>query len=173
MKSEFRKENQFRLHGESCIDKCAEMIMNRSQICCLCLGEWKKSVSWREWKACLSARLETWRETCGLGTFSETVWKVQIEGEMQRKKINLGRPQNMSAVGDQCEKWSWVKAKVKSWVGRMASEGKWKFKGVCSFKTKEGEVLSFCCSLSAWLYKGLFFMICGEKLQIQEGSKKP
>lgn len=34
------------------------------------------------------------------GTFSEMVWKVQIEGEMQRKKINLvvDSHQNMSVM---------------------------------------------------------------------------
>lgn len=31
MKSEFRKESQFRFHGESYMEMCAEVIMNRSQ----------------------------------------------------------------------------------------------------------------------------------------------
>lgn len=47
-------------------------------------------------------------------TSSETVWKVQIKGEMQRKKINaiVDSPQNTSVMEGQCEMLSCVKAKV-------------------------------------------------------------
>lgn len=48
MKSEFRKESQFRFHGESYMEMCAEVIMNRSQnYIFFCLGKWGKKVCTR------------------------------------------------------------------------------------------------------------------------------
>jgi len=81
VKSKFRKENQFRLHGESYMDKCGEMKTNRSQICFLCLGEWKKSVSWRRKESMCFCKGGNGEEMGLWGTLSEIVWKV-------KKKLN-------------------------------------------------------------------------------------
>lgn len=62
---------------------------------------------------CKGGNLERSMGLCG--TFSEMIWKVQTEGEMQRKKINLivDSHQNMSVMEHRCEKRSCVKAKVR------------------------------------------------------------
>lgn len=68
------------------MDKCAEMIMNRSQICFLCLGERKKSVSWQGNEStcfCKGGNLGAW----GSGVLSQKQHgKYKLKGKCKERK---------------------------------------------------------------------------------------
>lgn len=76
MKSEFRKESQFRFHGESYMGMCAEVIMNRSQNY-KSVQEYSNN-SWK--KVNVSARVKSSTEAWGSGVPS---WKQHEKYEVK------------------------------------------------------------------------------------------